>query len=308
MTIRYKVYPEYKDSGVEWVGDIPTTWQVNPSFSVFDPSTEKNSEGQEETVLSLSYGNINVRDVENNFGLLPESFNTYQIVDKGDIILRLTDLQNDKKSLRVGFAKQRGIITSAYLKLKSKKNLEPRFAYRLLHSYDTTKVFYGMGGGLRQSMNFEDFRRLPVLIPPIEEQRAIADFLDKQTAKIDTLIEKQKRLIQLLEEKSQAMISHAVTKGLNPNVKMKDSVTEWLGEVPEHWNIKKIKLAFPAACRGSLVGKFENHRFSSQTIAYDTQTSKPLRVPDALSYCISREISEVIVERRDHISHKIYCG
>ncbi|WP_191968221.1 restriction endonuclease subunit S [Legionella longbeachae] len=191
--------------------------------------------------MSLSYGNINVRDVENNFGLLPESFNTYQIVDKGDIILRLTDLQNDKKSLRVGFAKQRGIITSAYLKLKSKKNLEPRFAYRLLHSYDTTKVFYGMGGGLRQSMNFEDFRRLPVLIPPIEEQRAIADFLDKQTAKIDTLIEKQKRLIQLLEEKSQAMISHAVTKGLNPNVKMKDSVTEWLGEVPEHWNIKKIK-------------------------------------------------------------------
>ncbi|MFP3366291.1 restriction endonuclease subunit S, partial [Pseudoalteromonas sp. SIMBA_148] len=100
-------------------------------------------------VLSLSYGNIIKRDVDTNFGLLPESFNTYQIVDVGDIILRLTDLQNDKRSLRVGLAKEKGIITSAYLKLKPKDRLDSVFAYRLLHSYDTTKVYYGLGGGLR---------------------------------------------------------------------------------------------------------------------------------------------------------------
>ncbi|EJD6047031.1 restriction endonuclease subunit S [Providencia rettgeri] len=242
MVGRYKVYPEYKDSGVEWVGEIPTYWFVKPTFSVFDPTVTKNTEGQESIVLSLSYGNIIERDVDTNFGLLPESFNTYQIVNDGDLILRLTDLQNDKKSLRVGLVKQTGIITSAYLKLKANKSIEPRFAYRLLHSYDTTKVFYGMGGGLRQSMKFEEFRRLPILIPPLEEQHKIANFLDHETAKIDTLIAKQEKLIELLQEKRQAVISRAVTKGLNPDVPMKDSGVEWLGEVPEHWVVSKLGL------------------------------------------------------------------
>ncbi|MCY9849284.1 restriction endonuclease subunit S [Pectobacterium jejuense] len=239
MTGRYKAYPEYKASDIDWVGDIPASWTVKPTFSVFNPSVTKNTEGEESTVLSLSYGNIVERDVDTNFGLLPESFNTYQIVDNGDLILRLTDLQNDKKSLRVGLVKQRGIITSAYLKLRASNSIEARFAYRLLHSYDTTKVFYGMGGGLRQSMKFEDFRRLPILIPPFEEQQKIANFLDHETAKIDTLISRQEKLIELLKEKRQAVISHAVTKGLNPNAPMKDSGVEWLGDVPEHWGVVK---------------------------------------------------------------------
>lgn len=246
MTGRYKAYPEYKNSGVEWVGDIPASWTVKPTFSVFDPSVSKNTEGQQSTVLSLSYGNIVERDVDTNFGLLPESFNTYQIVRDGDLILRLTDLQNDKKSLRVGLVKQTGIITSAYLKLRSNQSIDYRFAYRLFHSYDTTKVFYGMGGGLRQSMKFEDFRRLPILVPPLEEQQKIANFLDHETAKIDTLITKQERLIELLKEKRQAVISHAVTKGLpsingEADTPMKDSGVEWLGEVPEHWGTSRLK-------------------------------------------------------------------
>ncbi|TOD07448.1 restriction endonuclease subunit S [Vibrio parahaemolyticus] len=137
--------------------------------------------------------------------------------------------------------KQKGVITSAYLKLGVTKSIEPRFAYRLLHSYDTTKVFYGMGGGLRQSMKFEDFRRLPIVLPSYEEQQKIANFLDHETAKIDTLIAKQEKLIELLKEKRQAVISHAVTKGLNPDVPMKDSGVEWLGDVPEHWVVTSIK-------------------------------------------------------------------
>ncbi|HIF9085409.1 TPA: restriction endonuclease subunit S [Photobacterium damselae] len=237
---KYQAYPEYKDSGIEWVGDIPNEWYVKPTFSLFDSAVTKNIDGLETNVLSLSYGKIIKRDVEKNFGLLPESFNTYQIVDFGDIILRLTDLQNDKRSLRVGLAQERGIITSAYLKLATKNELDAKFAYRLLHSYDTTKVFYGMGGGLRQSMKFEDFRRLPILVPPIKEQTQIAAFLDHETAKIDTLIEKQQQLIELLKEKRQAVISHAVTKGLNPDAPIKDSGVEWLGEVPEHWGVSRL--------------------------------------------------------------------
>lgn len=238
---KYQKYAEYKDSGVEWVDDIPSTWEVKPVFALFTPEMEKNLDGIETNVLSLSYGRIIQRDVENNHGLLPESFNTYQIVNDGDIILRLTDLQNDKRSLRVGLATQKGIITSAYLKLSALKEIDPKFAYRLLHSYDTTKVFYGMGGGLRQSMKFEDFRRLPILVPPKSEQTQIANFLDHETAQIDTLIAKQEKLIELLKEKRQAVISHAVTKGLNPDVTMKDSGVEWLGQVPEHWITSKLK-------------------------------------------------------------------
>jgi len=241
---KYKAYPEYKDSGVEWVGDIPENWAVKPLFGTSTSESVKNINGVENNVLSLSYGNIVRRDVDKNFGLLPESFNTYQIVECGDLILRLTDLQNDKRSLRVGHAKERGIITSAYLKLVVKKDtFDDNYLYRLLHSYDTTKVFYGMGGGLRQSMSFEDMRRLPVLVPSIEEQKQIANFLDHETTKIDTLIEKQQQLIKLLKEKRQAVISHAVTKGLNPSAPMKDSGIEWLGKVPAHWEVMPLKYA-----------------------------------------------------------------
>jgi len=242
MAGRYRKYPEFKDSKIEWVGEIPSWWDVKPLFSTVITDTEKNVNGYETNVLSLSYGNIVKRDVEANFGLLPESFNTYQLIGPGDLVLRLTDLQNDKRSLRVGFAKERGIITSAYLKLIAKSGeFDSRFLYRLLHSYDTTKVFYGMGGGLRQSMKFEDMRRLPVLVPPLDEQSKIATFLDHETAKIDTLIDKQQQLIALLKEKRQAVISHAVTKGLNPDAPMKDSGVEWLGAVPAFWNITEIR-------------------------------------------------------------------
>ncbi|EIH5004343.1 restriction endonuclease subunit S [Shigella boydii] len=162
-------------------------------------------------MLSLSYGKIIRRNIESNFGLLPESFDTYQIINKGDVILRLTDLQNDKNSLRVGLVKERGIITSAYLNIVSESCLISSYLYYLLYSYDITKVFYGMGGGLRQSMKFEDFRRLPLLIPSKEEQSAIVKQLDQLTAKIDTLIDKQLHQIALLKERRTALISAAVT-------------------------------------------------------------------------------------------------
>jgi len=234
-------YPAYRNSGIEWVGEVPDNWDVKPLFACTDTQCVKNDDGKEANVLSLSYGRIVRRDVDQNFGLLPESFNTYQLIGAGDIVLRLTDLQNDKRSLRVGHALESGIITSAYLKLTARKGRYlDRYLYLLLHSYDTTKVFYGMGGGLRQSMKFDDMRRLPMLVPSLAEQEQIANFLDHETAKIDTLIDKQQQLIKLLKEKRQAVISHAVTKGLNPAAPMKDSGVEWLGEVPEHWVMPKI--------------------------------------------------------------------
>ena len=234
-------YPKYRSAGIEWLEEIPSHWDVSPLFLVSKENDARNHQQVESNVLSLSYGRIVRRDVSLHHGLLPESFETYQVLQPGDIVLRLTDLQNDKRSLRVGLVPEPGIITSAYVGLSLRDSLESRFAYYLLHSYDVTKVFYRLGGGVRQTMKFADLRRLPIVLPPAQEQHAIADFLDRETAKIDGLVARKERLIELLQEKRTALITRAVTRGLDPNVPMKDSGVEWLGEIPAHWEVKRIK-------------------------------------------------------------------
>lgn len=233
-------YRTYKDSGISWVGDIPAHWSSPPLVGVAIERSESNVGMRDNNLLSLSYGRIVRKDADSNDGLLPESFETYQIVHKGDIVLRLTDLQNDKRSLRSAIACERGIITSAYLALKP-TTVDSIFLSYLLRAYDLTKVFYSMGGGLRQSMKFSDLKRMPILMPPEDEQIAIASFLDRETAKIDALIAKQKKLLTLLAEKRQAAISHAVTRGINPNAPIKDSGIPWLGQVPGHWEVRALK-------------------------------------------------------------------
>ncbi len=242
-------YPEYKDSGVEWLDKIPSHWSVTPLYSLASECDFPNKGMSESNLLSLSYGRIIRKDINSNDGLLPESFETYQIVDHGDIVLRLTDLQNDQRSLRSGLVKERGIITSAYTAIRPTTSHNSYLAY-LLRAYDTLKIFYSMGGGLRQSMKYSDLRRLPTLQPAYNEQLAIATFLDRETAKIDTLVAEQEKLIELLKEKRQAAISHAVTKGVDPNIPMKDSGVEWLGKVPKHWDVKRLK--FVAHVQGGI--------------------------------------------------------
>lgn len=233
-----QTYTQMKDSGVAWLGDIPAEWNIKPLFSFVEEQKNKNSENLVDNVLSLSYGMIKKRELDNG-GLLPESFATYQIVEADDIILRLTDLQNDKRSLRVGRSTQRGIITSAYVCIKPTK-INSRYLYYLLHAYDLLKVFYNLGGGLRQGMKFDDLKRLPAFDIAPEQQLKIANYLDEETALIDDLIAKQQRLLALLEEKRRATITHAVTRGLNPSVNLKETNIPWLSQVPAHWTIRKL--------------------------------------------------------------------
>lgn len=234
-------YSGYKSADIRWIERIPEQWQVKPLFAVLRELKDRNRGNQEDNVLSLSYGRIIRRDLSQNFGLLPESFETYQLVSPGDIVLRLTDLQNDKKSLRVGLVNEKGIITSAYTSLASSSEIIPKYAYYLLHAYDLMKVFYNEGAGVRQSMNYKDLRRMPVIIPSLPEQQAIAVYLDRKTAQIDTLIAKKQKQIDLLQEQRTAIITQAVTKGLNPSVPMKDSSVDWLGDIPEKWEVKRLK-------------------------------------------------------------------
>ncbi|RII83260.1 restriction endonuclease subunit S [Neopusillimonas maritima] len=245
----FKPYPEYKDSGVEWLGEVPAHWATHAFCHLFAERSDSNVGLKCTNLLSLSFGRIVRKDIDSLDGLLPASFETYQIVQPGDIIFRLTDLQNDKRSLRTAIVSEWGIITSAYLSAYSSR-VNAAYSSYLFRSYDLRKVFYSMGGGLRQSMKFEDLRRLSILSPPAEEQAQIARFLDHETAKIDALIAEQLRLIELLQEKRQAVISHAVTKGLNPDAPMKDSGVEWLGEVPAHWQIKALR--FLGTCQNGI--------------------------------------------------------
>lgn len=233
-------YPEYKDSGVEWVGDIPAHWEIRPFFSIAKLNRRSNRGLIEKNLKSLSYGRIVSKDINANDGLLPESFETYQVIEPGDIVFRLTDLQNDKRSLRSAIVRERGIITSAYLSVRLEDCLPIFFSY-VMRDADLRKVFYSMGGGLRQSMKYDDMKWLGVVFPPKAEQHEIVVFLDRETAEIDAFITDQEQLISLLSERRTATITHAVTKGLNPHAPMRDSETEWLGEVPESWSVGLCK-------------------------------------------------------------------
>ncbi len=199
---------------------------------------------QESTVLSLSYGRVIVKSEEKLTGLVPESFETYQIVEPGDIIIRGTDLQNDVTSLRTGLAKDRGIITSAYINLRPRENISPYYLHYALHSYDVKKVFYGLGSGLRQNLSYEDFKYLVLPLPDLDTQNKIVSFLDDKTAKIDQAISIKERQIALLKERKQIIIQEAVTKGLNPNAPMKDSGIDWIGQIPAHWERLANKFIF----------------------------------------------------------------
>lgn len=256
-------YPEYKGSGMPWVGTVPTHWVVQPLLSVAVERSEFNAGMRERNLLSLSYGRIIRKDIDSNDGLLPESFETYQIVRKGDIVLRLTDLQNDKRSLRSALVNEQGIITSAYLALRPTSTSSAYLAY-LLRAYDLSKVFYSMGGGLRQSMKFADLRRMSIALPPLDEQTAITAFLDRETAKIDALIAEQEKLIALLAEKRQATISHAVTRGLDPDAPMKDSGVQWLGEVPAHWAVKSLGRIAIDRCDGPFGSGIKSEHYTDE--------------------------------------------
>lgn len=230
-----KRYAKYKDSGIPWIGEIPEAWKVVRLFSVASEHFISNQKIHHQNLLSLSYGQIIRKNIDCKKGLLPESFDKYQVVEHGNIVLRFTDLQNDHRSLRVGLVKEDGIITSAYLCIAGRDNVVPEYLYLILHVNDIHKVFYGMGGGLRQSLDFSEFRKLPVLLPPLDEQRAIVEYLDSAVGRIDGYIAEKEAEIEKLGLLKQSVIAHAVTKGINPNVKMKDSGIPWIGEVPEHW-------------------------------------------------------------------------
>lgn len=202
---------EMKDSGIEWIGEIPNNWKINTAFQLFTQVKNKNLDLQEKNLLSLSYGKIKRKNIETTEGLLPESFDGYNIIEADDIVLRLTDLQNDHKSLRVGIATERGIVTSAYITLRNRSRSLAKYLYYFLHSFDIAKGFYGMGAGVRQGLNWDGLKWLKILNPPIDDQIKIVDYLDKISSSFDDLVSKKENLINQLEQYKKSLIYEYVT-------------------------------------------------------------------------------------------------
>lgn len=234
-------YTSTKESGIDWIGTIPTTWKTHTLYQLVTRVKNKNNDLREDNLLSLSYGKIKRKDINSNGGLLPESFNGYNIIEDGDIVLRLTDLQNDHTSLRVGLATERGIITSAYTTLRPIKKETSKYLYYLLHSFDIKKGFYGMGSGVRQGLNYDEVKELRVILPSDNEQGAIVRYLDDQCAKIDSLIEETKASIENYKAWRSSVIFEATTRGIHSEAKMKSCILPAIVLIPSHWTTDKIK-------------------------------------------------------------------
>lgn len=236
----YKPYTNYKDSGIDWLGELPVDW-VQTKINNFTHVVSNKGYPREE-LLSVyrDYGVILKNSRSDNHNKAGEDLSSYKLVEPGYLVL------NKMKTWQgsLGISEYRGIVSPAYITCKITKEFENKYLHYLLRSqryvFQYNKLSYGVRTD-QWDMRYEDFKNTPIFIPPLDEQTAIANFLDQKTSQIKQFIALKEKTIELLKERKTAIINQAVTKGLNPNVKMKDSGIEWLGEIPAHWEVKKLK-------------------------------------------------------------------
>ncbi|EFG8849684.1 restriction endonuclease subunit S [Escherichia coli] len=239
---KYQAYPEYRDSGVEWLGDIPRTWQAYTGKRLFSSVRTPALSNDEQLAASQKYGvipqTLMMQLNDSKVMLALKGTDSFRHVEKNNFVISLRSFEGG-----IEHSNYQGCVSPAYTVLKSVNDISFSFYRYLLKSEPYISALQASTDSLRdgKSINYEQFGAITLPSPSLPEQSIIAHFLDHETAKIDNLIEKQQQLIELLKEKRQAVISHAVTKGLNPDVPMKDSGVEWLDEIPEHWRICKLK-------------------------------------------------------------------
>lgn len=229
-----------KDCGIEWVGKIPDDWSIIRNKNAFMCSKELLGEKSELTqLLSLTTRGIKKKDINNAEGKLPESFDTYQFVKENDIVMCLFDL--DCSAVFSGISPFDGMISPAYRVLSCKECMEPRYADYWFRYISDGRKFNHYAKNIRYTLSYEEFSALPLLLPEKSEQRRIADYLDRKCSQIDAIIARQQEVIEKLKAYKLSVITEAVKKGLNPDVPMKDSGVEWIGEIPEDWEVSKLK-------------------------------------------------------------------
>ena len=232
-------YPEYVESNSYWFDKVPSHWNKTRNKFVF--ISEKEVVGKqwgEYDLLTMGKGGVRIRDLDGG-GKFPGSFENYQVVKPDQLVFCLFDL--DETPRTVGLSSNHGMITSAYDVFSTNVDVDSRFINYFYQSIDDVKGLRPYYTGLRKVVRSETFGGITIYIPPLHEQILISNFLDKKTSQIDSLIEKTQRKILLLKEQRTSLINQCVTKGLDPNVEMKDSGIEWIGEIPKHWEVKKLK-------------------------------------------------------------------
>lgn len=228
-------YDSYKDSGVEWLGDVPSHWELKRLKQLFVEKKHKQN-------LSLNCGAISFgKVIEKDDDKVTEATKrSYQEVLKGEFLINPLNLNYDLISLRIALSEIDVVVSAGYIVLKAKQIINKKYFSYLLHRYDVAYMKL-LGSGVRQTINYGHISDSILVAPPLSEQQKIAQFLDDKTAKIDQAVDLAEKQIALLKEHKQILIQNAVTRGLNPDVPLKNSGVEWIGQVPEHWGIKKIK-------------------------------------------------------------------
>jgi type I restriction enzyme S subunit len=227
-------YPLYKPSGVKWLGEIPSHWRLIKSKYLWKESFATSENGNEELLSVSQYDGITPAKGDSR----SESLKGYKIVSENDLVINIMLAWMGG----LGVSNYNGIVSPAYCIYKLNDDSNPKFLHYLYKTPLYLAEFARHSTGVipsRWRMYTDDFGQVLSLIPPKEEQDAIVSYLDERTAKIDAAIAQQQKMIDLLNERKQIIINRAVTKGLNPNAKMKDSGVEWIGEVPEHWEVRK---------------------------------------------------------------------
>lgn len=231
----------YYETDCDWIGKIPSSWRLLRGRFLFRSVKEINHDMQCKNLLSLTYDGVLNKDFFGSEGLRPKNYNTFQIFQKDDLVFKMIDLENIKTS-RVGIVHEKGIMSSAYIRFEAiKTKIKPKFAYWFYYDLYKKEIYNSIGSGVRSTLSPSDLLEMELPVPPIEEQKLISRYLDKKTEQIDLLIEKIEKKIELLKEQRISLINQCVTKGLDPSVEMKDSGVEWIGEIPEHWEITRLK-------------------------------------------------------------------
>lgn len=236
-------YAKYAPTGIVWAKSMPAHWKCDKAKRFFSNPKVINKGNVEKNVMSLTLRGVIRNDIDNPIGLAPADYSTYQIFEANELVFKLIDLENISTS-RVGIVPERGIMSSAYIRLKHKDDLNIRYFYYQYFDWYKRNIFNGLGAGVRQTLSASDLLDLNVVYPPKEEQDKIVEFLDWKVAQFTKFIREKKAEIRLLQEYKTTLINSYITGGLDQNTDSKDSGVDWLGEVPSSWSIDTIKQHF----------------------------------------------------------------
>ena len=230
---------EMKDSGIEWIGEIPSHWEILANKHLMKKVKNIRTKYTGEDVLSLTMRGVIVRDLDNPSGKMPATFDGYQFVEAGNLLMCLFDI--DVTPRCIGLIKNDGVCSPAYSQFHLFENADAGYYYYYYLHLDNTKELLHLAKNLRHSLTEEQLGFIPTVHPPIHEQRKIVAYLDKKLSQVDTLICNVQAQIEKLKAYKQSLITEVVTKGLAPTVPMKDSGVEWIGEIPETWSTIRVK-------------------------------------------------------------------